>query len=914
MTAAYAPTAPLTPPPTTAPAPADQAADDVVFNPQKYAPPAAAVAPSTAPDISGGYHISKPPPPLPQEDDPSLLARVAIAEGGPSVAGQQAVVQGMLARQKESGQNLSQLVAAPGQIESYWNGHVQAVDPTTPQFKSIYQYAQTAQPSTTFDSWGNPAVIAQRGWGKMPFDPSTGVMIGGQMFGKAGATAQPNANGLTAAQQDALDAISAGGAAGGGDTTPDIMTPDERKQWDALGGPQQATIMGGGPNNQWTKATNPQSDAYKVLALHGFLSPSDPSGSYWNPQAAPPGNAQYPTSVGVGMQPQDPGTFYVTTNGKVRQSGSDVDDYLPIIRNSIKTRGTPLQQAGAGAAETVNDVGRSGAELGFGVGTGDPIADAFAQTQGGPSAFDQYQAGNRYFAQQQENYLQREWGSRWAQAGHFGTQAATGIATASLVPEAEAPEAVAEGADVLGGALRGMLPRIENLGPNAARGALSQVPLVGANPNVNPALQIATAGVLGSAAPEVLRPLGAAGGAAGVLLRKSAIDPASIPPDVLDLANTAITKYGIPLRASQIGGQVDRSLATRDSNLISTQFAGNNNQQIAAFNKALVDHTGADPGFVAPTRAALDSGRAATGAIYDDLTGRYSIPNASGLMTNLEGLVQDAKGAIPAGDLSPLQHQLDNVRSLVQPDGSISGAGVKGLTDTGSSLDALAGSDGPIAGYGMRFRNLIDQSFREGMTPEDQAALDTADSQWKWIKTLEPLVAKAGPTGMVSPTGFGSRVTTNRFTKGLMSTADVSGPDTDMQELADIGGRIMKEPPNSNTAGRLKDLAIHNALPTALGGAAGWEAVAQNPDLALKAGAAAIAAKGIDMGASALTNYRLGPSAGAALAGANAPRSALSGVVPRAAVPLSALLGTQQESDTPIINPALGPPTVWTHP
>ena len=70
-------------------------------------------------DISGGFHITKPPPPLPNEPDASLLARLAVAEGGSSPEGQTAVIRATLQRAAESGEPIPTILAKRGAMQTY---------------------------------------------------------------------------------------------------------------------------------------------------------------------------------------------------------------------------------------------------------------------------------------------------------------------------------------------------------------------------------------------------------------------------------------------------------------------------------------------------------------------------------------------------------------------------------------------------------------------------------------------------------------------------------------------------------------------------------------------------------------------------------------------------------------------------
>jgi hypothetical protein len=97
--------------------------------------------------------------------------------------------------------------------------------------------------------------------------------------------------------------------------------------------------------------------------------------------------------------------------------------------------------------------------------------------------------------------------------------------------------------------------------------------------------------------------------------------------------------------------------------------------------------------------------------------------------------------------------------------------------------------------------------------------------------TLKNLAAKANVEGEISPALLSGAVNTSFKNRAFAGAGDLG-------ELAQIGQTFMKEPPNSGTVPRLMDAIKRNALSLGGLGGAGAAAAFQNPELALKLGAA----------------------------------------------------------------------------
>jgi hypothetical protein len=94
-------------------------------------------------------------------------------------------------------------------------------------------------------------------------------------------------------------------------------------------------------------------------------------------------------------------------------------------------------------------------------------------------------------------------------------------------------------------------------------------------------------------------------------------------------------------------------------------------------------------------------------------------------------------------------------------------------------------------------REALDGAMERSAPPDVVNNLRQARGQWRNLRTIEPLVAKA-PTGDISPALLQGRVNTSF--SGTHGAAYGGGGD--LKTLSDIGQRFMKEPPSSGTAER----------------------------------------------------------------------------------------------------------------
>ena len=310
----------------------------------------------------------------------------------------------------------------------------------------------------------------------------------------------------------------------------------------------------------------------------------------------------------------------------------------------------------------------------------------------------------------------------------------------------------------------------------------------------------------------------------------------TVAPEVADLAKTAMTKYGIPLRTTQVQGVADRSAAVHDSEMISragTGYAKNNAAQRQAFTQAVAKTFGSDADKLTPD--VMQAAKTRIGGQFDQVAANTNISNASVIADKLNKVVTDAAQVLPDSDVAPLKKQVENITSAIKND-TLTGGSYQALTRKGSPLDRAMESGNPnIRSYAQDLRGVLDDALEGSASPEDATALKQARWQYKNLMTIKNLAAKAGVTGEISPALLNGAVNTSFKNRAFQGAGDLG-------ELAQIGQTFMKEPPNSGTAPRIADLIKGAALGG--GGVADAAIALHDPILAAKllGGAATIGA------------------------------------------------------------------------
>lgn len=339
------------------------------------------------------------------------------------------------------------------------------------------------------------------------------------------------------------------------------------------------------------------------------------------------------------------------------------------------------------------------------------------------------------------------------------------------------------------------------------------------------------AGAEGGAVLGPLAPLAQKGGA--TLANKVIGSAKGISTEVANLADLAIKKYGIPLRTTQIKGVGDRAAAVHDSEMISrggTGYAENNAAQRQAFTRAVAKTFGADADKLTPD--VMQTAKTDLGAKFDAVAQNTTI-DGNGLAASLKKVLDEATQVLPDSDVTPLKKQVANITSAIK-DGKLAGESYQALTRKGSPLDRAMESGNPnIRAYAQDLRSALDDALQASASKEDVALLRETRRQYKNLMTIKNLAAKANVEGEISPALLNGAVNTSFKNRAFQGAGDLG-------ELAQIGQTFLKEPPNSGTAPRLRDMVQAAALGG--GGMADAAIAMHDPVLAAKLlGGAALA-------------------------------------------------------------------------
>lgn len=310
-------------------------------------------------------------------------------------------------------------------------------------------------------------------------------------------------------------------------------------------------------------------------------------------------------------------------------------------------------------------------------------------------------------------------------------------------------------------------------------------------------------------------------------------------PEVAKLAQLARDKFGIPIGPGQISdnGMVRMADSVVNKMPLSGGTASSAAQQ-SAFNKAVANTFGENADHITTDVMARAKGR--IGSDFETVAQKTPrIDYDPQIEGDLIRITDDANKVLTAPEIGPLKAQIDDiVGKFGQGQNGISGDVYQALTRKGAPLDRLLSSGDPnIKFYAGQVREALDEALSRYAPQDAQTLLKQARSQWKAMKTIEPLAEKA-TTGDISAPLLMNQV---RGSYGDMAY----GGGGDLADLARIGQQFLKAPPSSGTAERLAVMEVGKKLlgPTGLAGAG--VAAAMNPGaipLALATGVPALAA------------------------------------------------------------------------
>lgn len=427
--------------------------------------------------------------------------------------------------------------------------------------------------------------------------------------------------------------------------------------------------------------------------------------------------------------------------------------------------------------------------------SGKPLSQVMAQQQANQQAIDSSPTlpGRIAAAINPMNYLPN------------GQQVANKLlsATGEYVPQSETGRMAQAGIQTAVGSLG---PGARGVGGTAPAGVLPTAPVANMLTNAASAAPItAASGAVGQYATDAtgdplvglaasLAPgaaVQAAGGATNKLL--GTMDPRSAA-----LAQAASDR-GIKLGIGQMSSNPTvRMLDSVVNKIPGSGGAAVKEGQAAAFNRSVAQTFGENAERITPE--VMANARDRIGQAFDSVAARTpTIPADPQFVNSLKQTLSDAGSVLPANEVEPLTNQVRNIISAIDPNsGAFSGQTYQALTRKGAPLDrALSSPDPNIRHYAGQIRDALDDAMQRAAPTDAAADLQQARSQWRNMRTVEDLVAKA-PEGNISPALLQGRVNANN--KGTYGAAYGGGGD--LKELANIGQRFLKEPGSSNTAER----------------------------------------------------------------------------------------------------------------
>lgn len=305
----------------------------------------------------------------------------------------------------------------------------------------------------------------------------------------------------------------------------------------------------------------------------------------------------------------------------------------------------------------------------------------------------------------------------------------------------------------------------------------------------------------------------------------------TVDPHTAQLAATARNAFGIPVSA----GEISSNPSVRFANSVVNKLPGSggvahHEEMQTNFNRSVSNTFGENAERITPQ--VMAQARDRIGNVFEGVAQRTPVIHADPqLATDLRQTIHNAQSTMSAGEVEPLIRQVQNIAGLVDPhSNTITGEIYQNLTKRGTPLDRAMQSPNPnIRNSARDIREALDSAMERSAPPDVVDDLRQARGQWRNLRTIEPLVAKA-PTGNISPALLQGRVNTSF--KGTHGAAYGGGGD--LKTLSDIGQRFMKEPPSSGTSER--GLIMH-----LLGGAGAGGIGMLSGELPMKAAALALA-------------------------------------------------------------------------
>jgi hypothetical protein len=308
-----------------------------------------------------------------------------------------------------------------------------------------------------------------------------------------------------------------------------------------------------------------------------------------------------------------------------------------------------------------------------------------------------------------------------------------------------------------------------------------------------------------------------AGRAAGMAVNKL-LSPAT------DTATSYLLKkaeqYGVPIRPAQISTspfiqKTDQMLAQVPGSGMSRAVG----EQRAGFSRAVANTFGEDATALTPD--IMDAAKKRIGAEFDAVEKGTTVRFDRPLVQKLGDIVKDASDVLESDQVAPIAKRVTAIADLSNG-GDIEGRAFNNLMKKGAPLSRLQKSSDPnVAYYAGQIRSAM-QDALERSAPSDLAQrYNKARLQYRNMKTVEPLIDASGD---VSPLRLAAKVK-------QANPNFAYGAGGDLADLARIGQRFMRQPPDSGTPAGQKVLNVfYHGAPALAGAALGTNAYQNGGD------------------------------------------------------------------------------------
>lgn len=485
-------------------------------------------------------------------------------------------------------------------------------------------------------------------------------------------------------------------------------------------------------------------------------------------------------------------------------------------------------QSSPSIPKTIFDQGMQGATFSLADEVTDPIGAGIASVATGKNYFDVLKQARDSTSQDLSNEMHDH------PFISVGSQLAGGLASGGIVGD------LAKGT-VAGNMLRsgqvakgaGYADRATNLAANMGKGAIKGAVAgatygFGSGEDGNKLETAKNYGELG-AGVGALFPV--AEGAVSAV--KNAFTP-SVSQGVQDAAELA-QKHSVPLSLDQLSDSHARKYIAATSGQV--PFSGGPEfatKQQGAFNSAILKTIGESGDTITPdiVSNAYDN----IGQKFDNVLAGKTLQVTPQDSNKFGDILKNASGSLANDKVNAIKNVIDDFNKNVAPDGTIPGEVIGDIRST--ITKQMRRADPGIKEYlGDVLDNIMDIST-EG-NPAAKAQLTEAKYQYKNLKTIEPLIAKA-TDGNISPALLKNRVIQNYGAKAM-----ATGNAGDLGELSKVGDLIKKKVGDSGTAQRAASMALLATPGAIIGGYETPGGIGKKAmGAAAGAGATVLAAKG----------------------------------------------------------------------